>query len=296
MSEVSVVRILEVPGLRSRAWRAELAERCRVSGWDYLDYGGGTPPAPKAGRKSLIIGWSSDDAIEGACWCVLLAQPSQAVAAFRELHGSSDAETIYHVGAAFAQAAALAANGARAWRDTDAVLDVPGLGTVALAGEFWEEATAPVSPGPLDLYAAIPPAFGAAVEWPARYFNYQALQAPASGPMKIGLLGRRRLLFNGPNIALPPGTWTARASLVLDPNSSADVLIEWGYGHDVNSLNAVLKKPGRYEVEISQDWKAPAPADFRISLMMPSLDGALTFEGVTVERTAAPGNDRAASV
>nr|MCB7500160.1 hypothetical protein [Enterobacter roggenkampii] len=292
MSEVVVLRVLEVPGLRSKAWRLAIAERCRLAGWDYLDYGGNAPPMPKAGRNTVIVGWNLDDAIEGARWCVLTAEPSQAVAAFRELHGRSESEALYHVASGFAQATHLAARGAQVWRDTDPVLEVPGLGAVFAKGD----AEPPVpSAGPLALYAAIPLASEARAEWPAVHFNYQELSAPTSGPMTIGLLGRRRLLFNGPNIALPSGAWTARAALVLGPHSAADVLIEWGYGHDVTPLRTILKTPGRYEVEITHDWKTPAPADFRISLMMPCLDGALTFEGLTVERSPSQ-KDAAASV
>jgi len=99
------------------------------------------------------------------------------------------------------------------------------------------------------------------------------------------LVGRRRLLLNGPNIFLPAGSWSFVAEISIDPPGKTELLIEWGHGHDVASLLTPIDVAGRYELSLEKQWTAFQPADFRISLMIPALEGEFCFHGGMLTRT-----------
>ena len=90
------------------------------------------------------------------------------------------------------------------------------------------------------------------------------------------------MLLNGPNISLPPGVWTASATFAVKPRGKADLFVEWGHGVDVESFAKIFEQDGRYRLDLTKTWYVSAPADFRISLMMPVLDGEFAFEGVDI--------------
>ncbi|MNS06465.1 hypothetical protein D3C72_378900 [compost metagenome] len=281
MSKPVVLRILLSPAPRTKVWTAAIAEACRLAQWDYFESWGGPLPKLKAGRNTVVVGWSYDRDVPGAHWSVLACDPQSAVVYLRQHHDLSEAELLYHVAGRFAIMSKLAIEGALVWRDDSEAIDFPFLGQVRTVDGAY---TPPAVSGPLSFYEAIPPLAGATAEWPVGYFNYPGVAAPTDATMTLELTGRRRLLFNGPNFSLPPGLWTARARFDLDPKwATVDLLMEWGHGEHVQALRQALTTPGRYELKLSHLWEVAAPGDFRVSIMMPVLDGTLTFHGVTVE-------------
>lgn len=281
MTERVILRVLLAPAPRSGAWRKALAAACSDAGWDYKEWWGGALPALKPDHNALIIGWSYDQSIPEAHWCVLACDPQSGAACLKQHRDLPEGELLYHVAGRFGIMSKLAKEGAPVWRDDSEVIEVPFLGKVRAAGEPY---TPPTAQGPLAIYETIPPLAGSTAEWPGRHFNYPDSTTTNAGGVKLELTGRRRLLLNGPNFSLPPGLWTARARFDLDPQWTAvDLLMEWGHGVSVQSLRQVLTASGRYELTMTHRWEIAAPGDFRISIMMPVLDGTLTFHGVTVE-------------
>jgi hypothetical protein len=281
VSKPVILRILLSPAPRTKVWKAAISKACREAHWDYFENWGGPLPKLKAGRNTVIVGWGHDHDVPGAHWCVLACDPQSAMIYLKQHHDLPEAELLYHVAGRFAIMSKLAIEGASVWRDDSNVIDVPFLGKVsAVDGAY----SPPTAEGPLSLYEVIPPSIGVTSEWPVSYFSYPGVAAPTDATITLELTGRRRLLFNGPNFSLPPGLWTARARFDLDSKGAAiDLLMEWGHGEHVQAFRQVLTEPGRYELVLSHRWEIAAPGDFRVSIMMPVLDGTLTFHGVMVE-------------
>lgn len=281
VSNSVVLRVLLSPAPRTKIWTAAIAEACRNAHWDYFESWGGALPKLKEGHNTVIVGWSYDNDVPGAHWCVLACDPHSAAVYLKRHHDLPEAELLYHVAGRFAIMSKLAIEGASVWRDDSEAIDFPYLGQVRPAGDVY---AVPPAEGPLSLYEAIPPLTGATAEWPVGYFHYPGLTASTDATMTLELIGRRRLLFNGPNFSLPPGLWTARARFDLDPKWAAvDLLMEWGHGEHVQAFRQALTTPGCYELALSHRWEVAAPADFRVSIMRPVLEGTLTFRGLTVE-------------
>lgn len=281
MSKSVVLRILLSPAPRTKIWTAAIAEACRNAKWDYFESWGGVLPSLKEGRNAVIVGWNYDHDIPGAHWGVLACDPHSAAVHLKQHHDLPKAELLYHVAGRFAIMSKLAIEGAPVWRDDSEAIDFPYLGRVSPKDGAY---VAPAAEGPLKLYEVIPPLTGATAEWPVEYFNYPGMEGGTGATITLELIGRRRLLFNGPNFSLPPGLWTVRARFDLDPKWAAvDLLMEWGHGEHVQAFRQVLTTPGCYELTLSHRWEVSAPADFRVSIMMPVLEGTLTFHGVKVE-------------
>ena len=174
----------------------------------------------------------------------------------------------------------LAMTGVPVFLDSSAALELPGLGRVVLGDRLVARVTDVSST--LSIYDSIPPIVGGAAFWPPESFFYT--DQPRGG--EVALLGRRRLLLNGPNLALCAGVWSVNAQIDIDPAPRAELLVEWGHGYETSTLEHAFTKPGRFEFLLRHEWTSPAPADFRISLMLPALDGRINFRGLTVRREA----------
>ena len=85
------------------------------------------------------------------------------------------------------------------------------------------------------------------------------------------------MLFNGPNLALVPGLWRIEARFMVEPRNRVNLLFEWGHGADAAAADITFDKPGHYELALEHQWKGPAPADFRASLMVPVLEGEFSL-------------------
>ncbi|CAN5209513.1 hypothetical protein BH09PSE1_BH09PSE1_07400 [soil metagenome] len=287
MTEIRRVRLLQIPSDRASAWREAAAAACQASDWTFHVQDRNDPtPVLDPDRSSLTFGWV-DHAPEGHVtdWLVQTGRPEQASAILAASMGLSEVDALYEASLRLASATTLAVAGAKVSADDDTVLDIPGLGPIALAASA--PTAAPESlDHPLSLFESLPPAHGVKTSWPKRLFRYADTGPATALDGRIELIGRRRLLFNGPHIFLPRGVWRFRGTFSVQPEDKADLLIEWGYGPSAAQLQQVFEAAGYYEIEMQHTWNEVSPADFRITILTPALDGALEFHGGTLERLA----------
>jgi hypothetical protein len=282
MTAPARLRILQIPAANSAGWRDRIAEACRAADWDFVEYWGGAEPPVDPARNCAIVCWDDTGAtLVATDWLILSCSPDDAVSVLRRNLALSRTEALYYAAGRFALASRLAQLGARVFRDTDAELTAPGLGVIP--GPVLQPAEPDDERAPeLSLYETLPPVVGVTTHWPSSMFSYPGARMEDESVSKFSLLGRRRLLLNGPSISLPPGVWTAHATFAVKPRGKADLFVEWGSGVEAESFAKIFDTDGRYGLELTRRWEVAAPADFRISLMMPVLDGEFTFEGVDV--------------
>jgi len=235
------------------------------------------PPLPAG--PSVIIGWGKDDQFPVTDWIVQTCDPASAIDALALKMNLSLKEAQYHASARFAMCSELAEAGAAVY-DANAPLNIPGLGEIEEPKQFADGERG----GVLSLYENIPPQVGASTSWFADIFSIPDLCGQAACEVRIDLVGRRRLLLNGPNLSLSPGKWQAKAEISVDPKDRVEILIEWGSGTEVEAQTFLFDVAGSYEIDFLHIWSKPTPADFRISLMTPVLDGWLTFKGISVTK------------
>ncbi|MFN7110172.1 MAG: hypothetical protein ACK4M2_00930 [Brevundimonas sp.] len=284
MSNQVCLRLLQSPFPGDDLWRQTIAGACKACGWQYAEHWGGASPTLDPFRNAIIVGWTTDASdVKTTHWAVQTAAPDVVMAAFEQRLKLAPDDARYLASRHLAEVAALARLGAPVSYAGDGEIQLPILGSVPTPLE------APLAPpvgipgSGLAVYQDADVPIDTEVFWPSDLFNFGDLADKRRG-VRVELLGRRRLLFNGPNIWLPPGVWEACAELRVLPQEKADLLIEWGYGTEVAEIAEVLTSAGRYKIRITQNWLAPAPADFRISLMMPALAGWLEFPGLKVRR------------
>lgn len=286
MTDMHRLRMLQIPSHRAMVWRSALAAACDRAGWAFhiQDRDDPTPVLDPA-KNSLVIGWV-DHAPEGVVtrWIVQASRPGETLSWLQEVHSFSEHDGLYEASLRLGSATTLVDAGAYLCHADDAAIDLPGLGRIVVdAGG----SHSPPDAGSLAFYDNLPPADGTGVSWPPRLFRYRDEHVAAAQDGVIPLVGRRRLLFNGPHIFLPRGRWRFTGQFAVKPGDRAELHIEWGYGESVARLEEVVDRAGIYEVALEQVWDGVAPADFRISLLMPVLDGELRFLGGNLVRLAA---------
>lgn len=281
MIDRSVIRIVQTPSPVSALWRAAIASACQERGWVYTEFWGGEPPVLDETKRHVVLSWSVDDALPVSQWVLIACEPSEAISSLESQHQLPVSDARYHASGRFAAMSMLAMKGAPVFQDSWAELDIPGLGRVEL-GSLPTKRVRDVS-CPLSMYDSLPPAIGCTALWPPEIFSYDT---PQYGDGEIALLGRRRLLFNGPNLSLCAGVWSVNAQIDIDPAPRAELLVEWGHGYETSKLEHAFTEPGRFEFLLRHEWNLAAPADFRISLMLPALDGRIAFRRLAVRREA----------
>lgn len=272
------VRILQVPSPSSDAWLEAIQNRCFEEGWSLLLYWGGALPQLPSG-PSVIVGWAKDDLFPVTDWIVQTCEPALAIDALAAKMKLSLGEARYHASARFAMCSELAGAGAAVY-DANKPLIIPGLGEIGGPERLADGRRE----GSLSLYENIPPRAGVSTSWAADVFSILDLQGQEASEVRIELVGRRRLLLNGPHLSLPPGKWQAKAQISVEPKDAVELLIEWGSGTEVKAQTFLFDAAGSYEIDFVHIWAKSAPADFRISLMTPVLDGWLDFKGITITR------------
>lgn len=283
MQSFKQVRIFQLPTAAAPGWRAQIAEACARAGWEYAEIQSGET-FEDFNDNSVVVGWFGDTGDARANWIVHAASPSQVLALLIG-GGLDEREAIYHAGLRLAIASTLAQHGATVAYQSDPSLEIPGLGRVeSIVGP--STSCAYPRAAALALYDQLPTLPGQSVVWGVDMFTYE--KAPEGDDRRIEFLGRRRLLFNGPNIALPPGVWVAKARFRIEPQDMADLFIEWGHGPDAVYLRHEFIRAGQYELTLSRRWTKVEPADFRVSIMTSALAGWLELDEVIVER--APDN------
>lgn len=297
MAEIGVIRpehiwLVQTPSRAAQSWREAFAAACDAQGWIFaLHQRGQATPPPHPDRPQLTVSdFYADEGVPITHWVIQRGAPEEAPDILVE-HGLTTSETaLYEASLSLAMVEQMVQSGARVLTmDQDSVI-LPGLGEICRPAGAVDTAQNPHHP--LSLYSSTPLKTGAAVRWGPERFNYpEARDTDAAG--RISLVGRRRLLFNGPPIFLPPGQWRFEGEFSIDPPGETELLIEWGSGYDVQSLPVAIARPGRYSVILERPWSTVACADFRISLMIPALDGHLEFHGGVVTRIGdapAPGS------
>ncbi|MEC7797416.1 MAG: hypothetical protein VX755_08845, partial [Pseudomonadota bacterium] len=273
------------PSAAALAWRDVLAQACLERNWDFVVHQrGGAIPSGTPDRSLLVVAWLDEvGELEDASRAVQLSPPQEALAAFRAVGNINDQDALYGTSLRLAAAWELSERGApTSWSD-DPEIVLAGLGRVA-GPVIQTTPDADSADHPLSMFERGARAGVRATRWKPDIFLYPDAR-PSEGPIgSFPLLGRRRLLLNGPNIFLPAGTWSFVAEISIDPPGKTELLIEWGHGYDVASLLTPIEAAGKYEVSLVKKWDAFQPADFRISLMIPALDGEICFHGGTLTR------------
>lgn len=283
------VRLFQLPFAGDHLWRDVLSSTCAAYGWRYIEYVGGECPAVDEACSTLIVG--SDPGFAGASagidWVVQAATPAEVLSEVAVRGELGRAEALYAASNRLATASELVRDGARLCSAFDGHIEIPGLGVLP-APRLGQRQLA--DEPALALYHSLPVNISQPMSWDVGLFSFYSEVTRYSDGIEMALLGRRRLLFNGPHIWIPSGLWQLVATFEVDPKNKADLHIEWGYGVEATAFSQVFTKPGRYELKLEKVWEHAAPADFRISLMMPALAGRLTLQGVTVRLLSDPGS------
>lgn len=286
MGAAERIWLVQAPSLSAQAWRDVLAQACLERGWDFAVHERGDElPTGVPGRSLLIVAWFDEaEESEGTRRAVQLSPPLEAVAVFKAQWNLDDHDAYYCASQRLAAAWQVFERGASlvSWSD-DAAIELGGLGRIA-GPEIQPSVDAALADHPLSMFERGSRAGERTTSWSPGIFLYPDAR-PSEGPIgSFPLLGRRRLLMNGPNISLPAGSWSFVAEISIEPPGRTELLVEWGHGHDVASILTPISVAGRYELSLTKEWETSCPADFRISLMIPALDGDFCFHGGILTR------------
>lgn len=282
---VERIWLVQTPSMVAQAWREALGRACVEQGWDFAIHESGDPlPMGSAGRSLLVVAWfGQTDGPDLTHCAVQLSPPLEVAAVLKSQWNLNDHDACYEASLRLATAWELVESGASvSWSD-EAEIALGGLGRVC---KPQDQASRPPSviDHPLSMFERGPTAGTQATQWNPDIFLYPEAR-PSEGPIgSLPLVGRRRLLLNGPNIFLPAGAWRFQAEISIDPPGKTELLVEWGHGYEVASLVTPIDIAGRYELSLEKQWTEVQPADFRISLMIPALEGEFCFHGGRLTR------------
>lgn len=281
------VWIIQTPSTNSQVWREALASACQASGWDfYAHERGQSVPTANPDRPLLVVSWlDQTEEVPVTHRAVQLSPPAMVFSILKKRDNLSDNEANYEASLRLATAWAWKERGAVCFYFDNESIDVPELGRVQLFAyeQSLDENQKCVSRA-LRMYDYRGGNRVKETKWGGELFSYPNAVTNNKQGISLDLAGRRRLLFNGPNIFLPPGLWRFTAELTIDPPGNTELLVEWGHGYDVSDYTAPIMKPGRYEISLEKKWSDINPADFRVSLMIPALDGSFEFHGGLLTR------------
>ena len=279
MDGAKLVWVVQMPSTVAHAWRDLMRQACVQRAWDFAIHERGDPaPTTRPGRSLLVVAWlDQTHGLEVTQWAVQLSSPADVAALLKSEGSLSDHDALYEASLRLATAWDLVQRGALVnWCD-DAEMEIPGLGLVQ--GPSSSSPSGLAADHSLAMFERNSMAGAQATHWTPDIFRYPDAR-PTAGPVgSLPLVGRRRLLLNGPNIFLPAGTWAFSVEISIDPPGATELLVEWGHGYDVVSLTASVQMAGRYEITLEKQWSGVQPADFRISLMIPALEGEFAFHG-----------------
>lgn len=109
----------------------------------------------------------------------------------------------------------------------------------------------------------------------------------ADGTRFIDLTGRPRFLVFGPYIAMPIGRWTARARFSINEEGiGRQFRLDWGTQSEWSEQMFKTDRPGIFEMELTYEWKAPAPSEIRMVIMEGCFSGEAAFMGAEIRRAA----------
>lgn len=286
MGVEQLVWLVQTPSSSAHMWRDTLAQACLAHGWDFAVHDQGHPLPKAVPGRSLLVAASFDEpeSADITHRTVQLSPPLEAAEVLKSQWDLNDHDAFYAASLRLAAAWELVERGASvSWSDAPEI-EIVGLGKIA--GPVAQPSPyVPRTDHPLVMFEKGSAAGLQVIRWKPDLFLYPDAR-PSDGPVgSFPLVGRRRLLLNGPNIFLPAGCWSFVAEISIDPPGKTELLIEWGHAHDVASLLTPIEAAGRYELSLEKEWTAFHPADFRISLMIPALEGEFCFHGGTLTRT-----------
>lgn len=274
--------ILQVPTRHDEAWRRAVFDAAVAKGWRYYEEWAGNTVELDPSADGVMLTWAdSATSLPADQWLVLMAAPDVALAEFCERFSLPQAEALAHVSERFAMIDELVRQGAGLVRSEAPAIVVPGLGEIANPAGDEATASAMTSSGPLAFYSSMPVAPDVLIRWPAEILHYpdSKVEAVEAG-MCISLVGRRRLLTQGPHIVLPAGRWKMRVMLELETTSPVVMQINWASA----GFEATLRDDGRYEIEFVVEESQRFRSDLRLQLMVPVLNGTLTVGESWIER------------
>ena len=279
------IRILQLPSPNAAKWSEAISEACSREGWQFEIHVPGETPVLDPHRSSVVLGYN-DHLPEGEVtdWLVLSNGPDGVANALAAAGAALPRhEILYEASGRLAAAAVIAARGWPVFSSEAGPLIIPGLGEISILPSGQQ---APQDNWlALAVFEDLPVKVGGQATFAPGDFTYPDGDR-TRGDGVIPLVGRRRLLLNGPNVWLPEGRWSFSARFALDPQDHAELFVEWGFGASTASYTQMIEHPGTYEIVLEHVWPELAPADFRISMMTPALDGRLEFQGGTLLRLA----------
>jgi hypothetical protein len=145
----------------------------------------------------------------------------------------------------------------------------------------WSRSEPPLKAHTLEVFNTLPTPEGTRATWPHEIF----LAGDGPCPFAIDIMGRARILFYGPYIALPDGVW--QAHLMFDISERAmpyDYLVEFGTIGRFSRMTFRAEKPGLQCVNIQHVAKDALPMEVRFFLLRAAFVGDIKFGGCVVKK------------
>ena len=267
-------------------WLAALTEAAAAGGWSLIPFDGGEAPKLESRTIPLLFDAAQAASLPGLSWTVVAPGLDGAVRATAARYGLPLEQGLWVASRLLAAACALP--------DARWIVEVdPGAGPVEILPglSVTPPARAPahdpdVVAEAMKLFDAGPPGVGAATNWRPELFSYDTRRPPL-GPdaRELDLTGAPQTMFGGPYVSLPPGRWRATIGFGIDAAAARRRFrLEWGDQAAFATHRFRPDQAGLYALEIDHRWDAAAPAEMRLVLEEGAIDGALTFDGLRLER------------
>lgn len=163
-------------------------------------------------------------------------------------------------------------------------IQLPLLGDIEISGDVSNFPAASDEERSLCAFEHLPIKAGATAEWPGSIFLYTLGNAFTGGPNPIDLTGRARFLTHGPYIRLSPGVWEGSLDFWFEGDGvvSPRVTFDWGAEDVFTETTVELSQSGNYRITLATEWTKPAPAQFRLSLQIPTFHGRIGLQKLQV--------------
>lgn len=278
--------VLLLPSQAFDGWVSVLT-KAAVDGPGLVAFDGGSIQKPASGQAPLLFDATYAKGLPIERWTVIATGLDSAAAAAAGQYGLPHDQGVWVASRLLAGACGL--SGARWILDADLagkpIEILPGLSVMPPQAISPKSNTLAASQA-LMLFAKGPPDMGAQASWSPDLFSYDQRRPPLGPePRQLDLTGTARILVFGPYVSLPPGLWRANIGFSIDQAATRKRFrLEWGDQASFATHRFRPDQAGRYALEIEHRWDAPAPSEMRLVLEEGAIDGALTFEGLHLER------------
>lgn len=278
--------VVLLPCIAFDPWVSALTEAAVEGGRSLVPYAGGDIPEGGPQTILLLFDAAHASALPPRTWTVIATNLDAAAMAAADRYGLPPEQGVWVASRLLAGACALPS--ARWILDRDLTgesLDLlPGWCVTPPARP--SAAASDPAAAALALFAGGPPGPGATASWHPDLFSYDRRRAPLGpGPRWLDLTGTARILVFGPYVSLPAGLWRATLAFSVDAaGAGRQYRVEWGNQADFSFHPFRPDAAGMFKLEIEHRWAATGAAEMRLVLEESVIDGALTFEGLRVER------------